>query len=224
VDRVERLDHAGAPAVRGFLHVPEQASGDGLVLTHGAGSDCRASLLVEVAAAFAAAGVTVLRCDLPFRQIRPHGPPPRGSGAADRAGLRSALGVLRRRAPGRLLLGGHSYGGRQASMLAADAPEVADALLLLAYPLHPPDRPGDLRTGHFSALRVPALFVHGSRDPFATLEELQGARALIAAPTALVAVEGSAHDLASLAPAGLVGALFALILRGSAPAPVPIGG
>ena len=202
--------------------MPEQPTGDGLVLTHGAGFNCHAPVLVAVAAAFAAAGVTVLRCDLPFRQARPHGPPPRGSGAIDRAGLRSALGALRRRASGRLLLGGHSYGGRQASVLAAEAPNVTDALLLLAYPLHPPDRPADLRTGHFPALRAPVLFVHGSRDPFATLEELRAARALIPAATALLAVEGAAHDLASLAAADLVPALLGLIPRGAAPAPTAV--
>src|SRR5215470_2813072 len=61
--------------VRGFLHRPERADAGGLVLTHGAGGSCTAPLLVAVAAAFCAAGFAVLRCDLPFRQRRPTGPP-----------------------------------------------------------------------------------------------------------------------------------------------------
>ncbi len=59
------------PQVRGFVHRPATGAGDGLVLTHGAGSNARAPLLVALAEAFAAAGITVLRCDLPYRQNRP---------------------------------------------------------------------------------------------------------------------------------------------------------
>jgi len=117
-------------------------------------------LLIRVAEAFSSAGTTVLRCDLPFRQVRPHGPPS-GNGAQDRAGLRRAVDALREIAPGRMFLGGHSYGGRQASMLAAEDPNVVDALLLLSYPLHPPNRPMQMRTAHFAKLKIPVLFVHG---------------------------------------------------------------
>ena len=182
-------------SVRGFLHYPEQASGNAIALAHGAGSNCQTPLLVAVASVFAEAGFTVLRCDLPYRQTRPSGPPsPRGA-AADREGLRAAAAVLRRIAGGRVFLGGHSYGGRQASMLAAADPTVAEGLLLLSYPLHPPQRPTDMRTAHFPKLVTPAVFVHGSRDPFATTEEMQAALALIPAPTSLVEMEKAGHDL-----------------------------
>ena len=181
--------------VRGFLHEAEGGSGDGLVLSHGAGSDCEAPLLVETARAFGAAGVTVLRCDLAFRRARASGPPPRGSAAADQAGLRAALAALRPLAPGRLFLGGHSYGGRQASLLAAEDASLADALLLLSYPLHPPKQPEKLRTDHFPRLRTPAVFVHGTADPFATSDELAAAVALIPAPPRVISVEGAGHDL-----------------------------
>ena len=184
-----------AEDVRGFLHPAEGGRGDGLVLAHGAGSDCRTPLLEAVAGAFAAAGVSVLRCDLAFRRARPSGPPPRGSAAADQAGLRAAVAALRPLAPGRVFLGGHSYGGRQASLLAAADPAVADALLLLSYPLHPPKQPGKLRTDHFPGLRTPAVFVHGTADPFATSDELAAAVALIPAPTRIISVEGAGHDL-----------------------------
>jgi predicted alpha/beta-hydrolase family hydrolase len=186
----------GAPAVRGFLHQPATPSGDGLVLTHGAGADCRAALLVAVAQAFAARGVAVLRCDLPFRQAAPGGPPsPRGA-PRDREGLRAAVHAVRGRAPGRVFLGGHSYGGRQASLLAAEDPTLVDALCLLAYPLHPPGRPDTPRTAHLPRLRTPTLFVHGTRDPFGTLAELEAARRLVPAPTRLLPIEGRAHALA----------------------------
>ena len=186
----------GAP-VRGFMHRAERAGADGLVLTHGAGANCRSTLLTAVAEAFCAAGVTVLRCDLPFRQARPFGPPMRGSGDRDQAGLRAAVSALRRETAGQIFLGGHSYGGRQASMLAAKEPQVADALLLLSYPLHPPEKPVILRTEHFPSLQVPALFVSGEGDGFGTRAELDAALRMIPGRTELMMVAGAGHELMS---------------------------
>ena len=197
-------DRSDVPAVRGFLHQPDAPAGQGLVLTHGAGSHAGAPLLVAVANAFAATGITVLRCDLPFRQARPHGPPFPAAAQQDRAGLRRAVIVLRGCVPGRIFLGGHSYGGRQATILAAAEPDLVAGLLLLSYPLHPPKRPADLRTAHFAQLTTPALFLHGTRDPFGSVEEMRAALQLIAGPHALVPVEGAGHDLTK-GSAGRVG-------------------
>jgi predicted alpha/beta-hydrolase family hydrolase len=181
--------------VRGFLHRPAQDGGLGLVLTHGAGGNCRMPLLVAAAEAFVAAGVTVLRCDLPFRQRRPTGPPSPSGAAADRAGLHEAVEALRRTVPGPIFLGGQSYGGRQATMLAADEPEAADALLLFSYPLHPPGKPERVRTEHFPRLHVPALFVQGTVDPFGSPDELRAAVGLIPAPTRIMTIDRAGHDL-----------------------------
>ena len=169
--------------------------GDGIVLTHGASSNARAPLLVALADVFGARGLTVFRYDLPFRQARPTGPPSPGGAARDREGLRGAVQSIRASVSGRVFLGGHSYGGRQASILAAGEPALADTLLLLSYPLHPPGRADQLRTAHFGDLRAPALFVHGSADPFGSLDELERARGLIPARTALLPVDGAGHDL-----------------------------
>src|SRR5580658_7499256 len=117
------------PPVRGFLHRPDLPQ-NGFVLTHGAGSNSRAPLLVALAEAFASAGFVVLRCDLPYRQSRPYGPPRPGDAVRDREGLVNAVGVLKKLAPRRVFLGGHSYGGRQASMLCAEQPELVEGLLL----------------------------------------------------------------------------------------------
>jgi uncharacterized protein len=184
----------GAP-VRGFLHRATGPGSDGLVLTHGAGANCQAPLLRAVAEAFCAAGVTVLRCDLPFRQRRPHGPPMRGAGERDQEGLRAAVAALRRERSGRIFLGGHSYGGRQASMLAAAAPGLVERLLLLSYPLHPPKRPDQMRTAHFPSLETPSLLVSGERDGFGTREELEAALKMIPARTELLMVQGAGHEL-----------------------------
>jgi len=166
-----------------------------LLLTHGAGSNRNAPLLVAVAAAFGEKGAEVVRYDLPFRQERPHGPPRPGDAARDREGLRGELLKIRETKPERLWLGGHSYGGRQASILAAEEPGLIDALLLLSYPLHPPRKPDQLRTAHFPKLRTPAMFVSGSRDPFGSLDELKRAMALIPASVKLLEIEGAGHDL-----------------------------
>jgi predicted alpha/beta-hydrolase family hydrolase len=180
---------------RESLHTPSHPNGSGIVLTHGAGGNCRAPLLIAVAEALCAEGMLVLRCDLAFRLRRPFGPPSPATAAEDRAGLREAVTRLRALVAGRVYLGGHSYGGRQASMLAAEEPGLTDGLLLLSYPLHPPEKPLQLRTAHFTSLRTPAVFVHGAKDPFGTPEELRTAVALIPAPVQLIEIEGAGHDL-----------------------------
>ena len=189
------IEPFAAELVRGFLHRPDQPSGDVIVLTHGAGSNCQAPMLLELAGEFAAAGLLALRCDLPFRQARASGSPSPGWAAKDQEGLRAAVDAVRRIAGARIYLGGQSYGGRQATMLAAADPDVADALLLLSYPLHPPGRPDKLRTAHFPTLLTPAVFIHGSRDPFGSLDEMRAALPLIPAATELVEIEGAGHDL-----------------------------
>ena len=146
----------------------------------------------------------MIRYDLPFRQERPHGPPRPGDAARDREGLREQVLKAREREPERVWLGGHSYGGRQASMLAADAPGLADGLLLLSYPLHPPRKPEQLRTAHFPKLETPALFVHGSRDPFGSPDELKQALSLIPAANHLLEIEGAGHELGRNAAAAAV--------------------
>lgn len=189
--------------VRGFLHSPAGSGGDGLVLTHGAGANCSSPLLVALADSFCASGLTVLRCDLPFRQLRPFGPPHRGSAERDQMGLRAAVASMRSLAAGRVFLGGHSYGGRQASVLAAVEPGLADALLLLAYPLHPPQRSPQevlqgapvLRTAHFPRLQTPSMFVHGTRDGFGSIDEMTAALQLIPARTELLSIAGAGHEL-----------------------------
>lgn len=193
---VEALFHEspGLPAVRGFLHRPQSSSNRGLTLTHGAGSNCNSPLLIAMAESLCAKGMTVLRCDLPFRQKRPHGPPI-GTAEQDQAGLRHAIQVLRIQVDGHVFLGGHSYGGRMSSMAAAQDRSVTDGLLLLSYPLHPPRKPEQLRTAHFPELNTPALFVHGTRDPFGSVGEMESALQLIPAVTKLIGIEGAGHEL-----------------------------
>ena len=183
------------PPVRGYLHHPQNANGDALVLSHGAGSNAQSPLLVALANEFASTGLVVLRCDLPYRQTRPYGPPGPGDAARDRKGLKNAVAAMRKIATKRVLLGGHSYGGRQSTMLCAEEPNLVEGLLLLSYPLHPPRKPEQLRTQHLPNLRTPSLFVEGTRDPFGSIEEMDAAVRLIPARTELVKIDGAGHDL-----------------------------
>jgi len=211
----EFADSTVEPPIRGFLHVPETHNGEALVLTHGAGGNAQAPLLRALADTFASAGYTVLRCNLPYRQTRSFGPPGPGDAARDRAGLKNAITALKnslgalllpdfgrsgdltpdKHKEARIFLGGHSYGGRQSSMLCAEEPDLVAGLLLLSYPLHPPRKPEQQRTQHLPDLRTPTLFVHGTRDPFGSVEEIRRAIKMIPAKTNLLTVEGAGHDL-----------------------------
>jgi predicted alpha/beta-hydrolase family hydrolase len=191
----EFVDTGVEPPIRGFLHVPDAPNGCGFVLTHGAGSNAKAPLLVSLAETFCAAGLTVLRCDLPYRQVRSWGPPGPGDAARDRAGLKNAVAAVRKMVSGEIFLGGHSYGGRQASMLCAEEADLVAGLLLLSYPLHPPRKPDQQRTQHLPNLRTPTLFIHGTRDPFGSTAEFEQALKMIPAKTKMVSVEGGGHDL-----------------------------
>lgn len=194
-------DRTGASPIRGYMYQPGRASGDALVFTHGAGGNSSSGLLKALGSVFAQAGYLVLMCDLPFRQLRPTGPPRPGDAARDREGLKRAAELMRSRVHGRVFLGGQSYGGRQATMLVADEPKLTDGLLLTSYPLHPPGKPDQLRTQHFPRLQTPALFVEGSRDAFASFEEMEKALKLIPARTSMLRIEGGGHDLVGRKPA-----------------------
>jgi predicted alpha/beta-hydrolase family hydrolase len=204
---------AGEAPVQGFLHRAETSGGGFLVLTHGAGGNCTAPLLVALAEDFAANGLTTLRCNLPYRQRKPTGPPSPSDAKHDQEGLRRAVELMRTEFSGRAFLGGSSYGGRQASMLVAADAKLVNGLLLLSYPLHPPGRPEKLRTDHFPALQTPTFFVSGTKDTFGSIAELEAAIKLIPVKTKLMTIEGAAHGLSQKSkttklPAEIVAAFF----------------
>ena len=165
-----------------------------LILTHGAGSNRNAPLLVALDRVLSESGITVVRYDLPFRQARPSGPPRPSDAALDRDGLREQAEAARARG-GSVWMGGQSYGGRQVSMLAAEAPGIADGLLLLSYPLHAPGKPQQLRNAHWPQIRIPVLLIHGTKDPFGSQEEMSSALPLLAGHSRLVPMPNAGHDL-----------------------------
>ena len=168
-----------------------------VVLTHGAGGNRESELLQRVCDEWARRGWLAIRYNLPYRRRRPTGPPS-GSAATDRAGIDEAITLCRTLTDGPLIAGGHSYGGRQTSMVVAEAnPAQVDVLTLFSYPVHPPGKPERPRTEHLPDITVPTVFTHGTSDPFGTPAEVRDAAALIAAPIEVVEITGARHDLRS---------------------------
>jgi predicted alpha/beta-hydrolase family hydrolase len=155
---------------RGTTGTPDRA----VLLAHGAGADKESAVLKGVANALAAAGVPSLRFDYPYRVANKRSPD--RPAVLDRA-TRDAAAELAKRtglAADRLVLGGRSMGGRYCSQIVGDEelPVPALGLLLLGYPLHPAGQPSRLRVDHFARLRVPCLFVSGTRDALAGRDAL----------------------------------------------------
>lgn len=183
--------------IAGIAHPPDDVAHGVVALTHGAGGDRDSALLQQICDEWARRGWLAIRYNLPYRRRRPKGPPS-GSAAGDRAGIVEAITVCRGLADGPLIVGGHSYGGRQTSMVVAesDSPRV-DVLTLFSYPVHPPGKPERPRTEHLPDIQVPTVFTHGTADPFGTPAEVRDAAALIAAPVEVVEITGARHDLRS---------------------------
>ncbi|MGD1240369.1 alpha/beta family hydrolase [Mycobacterium seoulense] len=182
--------------IAGVAHRPEASPSGVVVLTHGAGGNRDSPLLHQVCDEWARRGWLAVRYNLPYRRRRPTGPPS-GSAAADRAGIVEAIALCRELADGPLIAGGHSYGGRQTSMVVAAREAPVDLLTLFSYPVHPPGKPERARTEHLPDIRVPTVFTHGTSDPFGTPDELRAAAALVTGTTAVVEIAGARHDLRS---------------------------
>jgi len=186
--------------IAGVAHEPEGDPPGGpkgiVVLTHGAGGSRESVLLQKLCDEWARRGWLAVRYNLPYRRRRPKGPPS-GSAAADRAGIVEAIDVCRGLAKGPLIAGGHSYGGRQTSMVMAESAPPVDLLTVFSYPVHPPGKPERARTDHLPDIAVPTVFTHGTSDPFGTLDEVRAAAALIPASTEVVEIAGARHDLGS---------------------------
>jgi predicted alpha/beta-hydrolase family hydrolase len=161
-----------------------------VTLGHGAGSPMTSPLLSGFCEALAERAIATHRFDFPYMQA--------GRRAPDRApvlieAFRAAHERAAAVAPGLArLAGGRSMGGRIASMAAAEGMP-AEALLFLAYPLHPPGRPERIRDAHLYALDVPMLFLQGTRDAFARPDLLHAVLGRLGPRAELVEIEGADH-------------------------------
>ncbi|HYA01361.1 MAG TPA: alpha/beta family hydrolase [Candidatus Binatia bacterium] len=174
---------------------PDAAPVLGMLLTPGAGASSGHPTLLAVDRAASARGLAVERIDFPYRLAGRRAP---DSPAVLARTVRDAAAVLAARLEadtGRLVLGGRSMGGRVCSEVVAGGLAAA-GLVLISYPLHPPGRPDRPRVEHLGSVRVPCLFVSGTRDAFGTPEELRAATARIAGPVSHAWIEGGDHGLA----------------------------
>lgn len=184
---------------------PKRGADRAVLLAHGAGADMHAATLTTVADALADAKVPSLRFQFPYRTA--------GRRAPDRppvlaAAVREAAAELARRTKlprERLVLGGRSMGGRVCSLVVGDGadPLPALGLVLLGYPLHPPGKPEQLRVEHFPRLRVPCLFVSGTRDAFGTPDELRAAAKKVRGRVSWHWIDTGDHGFKPLKSSGL---------------------
>jgi predicted alpha/beta-hydrolase family hydrolase len=169
-----------------------RAAPGALLLFPGAGSSASHPSLVAIEEALAP--LPVERADFPYRREGRRAPDRAPKLVAcvveEAARLAEGAGIE----PAKVALGGRSMGGRMCSLAVADGLPAA-ALVLIAYPLHPPGKPDNLRVAHFPELRLPCLFVSGTRDPFGTPAEMEAHTAAIPGPVTNVWLEGGRHDL-----------------------------
>ncbi|MDE0668138.1 MAG: alpha/beta hydrolase [bacterium] len=164
----------------------------GVLLAPGAGGDPDHHTLVALEQALAP--LPVRRVGFAYRGCGRRRPPPRAERLVPHiAEQAAALCEEASIHPASLVLGGRSMGGRVCSLAVADGLPAA-GLILLSYPLHPPQRPERLRVAHFGRLAVPCLFVSGDRDPFGTPEEFAAHTAAIPGAVTRVQLPGRGHD------------------------------
>ena len=183
---------------------PTRGADRAVLLAHGAGSDMQGAALLATADALAAAKVPSLRFNYPYRSAGRQTPDrPKVLAAATREAA-AELAARARLAPGRLVLGGRSMGGRYCSMAvgADDDPLPALGLLMLSYPLHAAGKPDQPRVEHFPRIQVPVLFVSGTRDALAGQAPLTQAARAITGPVAFHWIDTADHGYRPLKASG----------------------
>lgn len=195
-ERALRIQLDDGESVSASLLTPKGPRAKGaaiLVLAHGAGNDMRSAFLSFVCESVAAAGIATLRFNFPYKEKGRKAPDP---ATRLEATWRAVLHRVREDpALGFELVfaGGKSLGGRMASRVVAQG-EPAAGLVFLGYPLHPPKKPEKQRTAHFPDIKVPSLFIQGTRDSLCDLALLRGALARLNADAALHVIEGGEHS------------------------------
>lgn len=153
---------AGETSVSAALGGPDDAWAT-LAIAHGAGTGYAHPLLVGFAEAMQARGVMTLRFNFPYVEAGRRMP---GAPAHAIVTWTGVFETLREHGRGPVFAAGRSYGGRMASMAAAEEAIAPSGLVYLGYPLHPPGKPDRPRVAHLPAIRAPQLFVSGTNDPF----------------------------------------------------------
>lgn len=174
------------------------------VLAHGAGAGMRQPFLEAMSRELAIVGVATFRYQFPYMEKRRRIP---DVAALLAAAVRAAVRKAAETAPDLpLLAGGKSMGGRMTSQAAAQQPlDGVRGLVFLGFPLHPPGRPGTKRADHLAHVRLPLLFLQGTRDPFAELSLLRPICDQLGSEATLHVVETADHSFHVLKRSGTSG-------------------
>jgi predicted alpha/beta-hydrolase family hydrolase len=184
VPQAVTVDVGDGIAVSGLLQNPPGARAC-LVLAHGAGAGMDHPFMAAVANQLAALGVATLRYQFPYMEKKSRRPDPPGLCHATIAAAVASAGKLLPMVP--LFAGGKSFGGRMTSQAQAAKPlPSVRGIYFLGFPLHPPGEPSTARAQHLFKIRIPLLFLQGTRDSFAEpgllqplVEELGSAATLV---------------------------------------------
>jgi predicted alpha/beta-hydrolase family hydrolase len=178
--------------VSGLLMLPADASAL-YVLAHGAGAGMAHPFLETMARALAERKIGTLRFQFPYMEAGSRRP---DSPAVAHAAIRAAVIAAADAAPGLpLIAGGKSFGGRMTSQAQASEPlPGVVSLAFLGFPLHPPGKPGIERADHLADVRIPMLFLQGTRDEFAELTLLQPLAKRLGKRTTLHLVDAANHS------------------------------
>jgi uncharacterized protein len=142
------------------------------ILAPGAGAGMNHPFMAAVATELARRGIATLRYQFPYMERCAKRPDPPQLAHATVRGAVAAAGTLQSKVP--LIAGGKSFGGRMTSQAQAISPlEGVRGLAFLGFPLHRAGRPSHDRADHLFDVRIPMLFLQGTRDPLASLEELE---------------------------------------------------
>jgi predicted alpha/beta-hydrolase family hydrolase len=195
-----KLDIANATSVSALLLRPENARAC-FVFAHGAGAGMSHPFMETVATGLCERGIATLRYQFPYMEKgskRPDAP------AVAHAAVRAAVAEAARRCPGLpLIAGGKSFGGRMTSQAQAIAPLAGvRGLAFLGFPLHPPGKPSTSRAAHLSGIKIPMLFLQGTRDDFAKMPLLEPVVKGLGALASLHVVQEGDHSLHVLARSG----------------------
>lgn len=187
-----RIEVDGDHSVSALLQVPKRAKGC-FVLAHGAGAGMRHAVMAEVADDLAARDIATLRYQFPYMERGSRRTdPPALCHATVRAAVREAA-LLLPELP--IVAGGKSFGGRMTSQSQAAAPlPGVRGLVFLGFPLHPADKPSSSRGEHLFEVRVPMLFLQGTRDELAELSLLQPLVQRLGSRAILELVEDADHS------------------------------
>lgn len=166
-----------------------------ILLGHGAGANQLSGFMRLFAAGLAERGLDVVTFNFLYMEQGRKIPDPAPRLESCYRAVIDAVVKHKKLKGNRLVIGGKSMGGRIASQVAASQPDDIDGLVFLGYPLHPPGRPDKLRSAHLPKIKMPMLFVQGSRDAFGSKQEIETIIKKLRLRAELYSIEGGDHSL-----------------------------